>query len=808
MPYLKALLGLALTIGLTYLLSRPLGPAPALGPLISPFEGFWATARPADPDELDLDGLKGTVTVRYDDDRVPHVFAENDEDLYFAQGYLTARDRLWQMEFQTHAAAGRLCEIVGERALPLDLHKRRTGTVKAAEAALTAMRADPRSRLMVEGYAAGVNAYIRSLKPADYPVEYKLLGYAPEAWTPLKSALLLKEMTHTLASPNEGAARMNNVLRRYGPALTQDLFPNYPIRESPIIPAGTKWNFTPAAVPPPPADYLKVTSRSTPAAPPGPAPGIGSNNWAIAGRKSATGYPILAGDPHLTLSLPSIWYQIQLVSPSVNVCGASLPGSPGVIIGFNHDIAWSVTNVAADVADAYEIRFRDASRREYWHDGGWKPTTVRRETIRIKGQPDHVDSVVYTHHGPVGLPRVPGGRPELALRWIAHEPSNETLTYFLLNRARTYDEFVRALRHFAAPAQNFCFASNQNDIALWVNGRFPLKWKEQGKYLLDGGNPAHDWQGWIPHAHNPHVKNPPRGFVSSANQTSTDPTYPYYLNWRFAPADRALRINERLAAMQRATPDSLRMLQNDNHNILARSLLPLLLKEVRTKDLSQAQEAARARLARWDYENSAESVGATIFETWSDALDYAIWEDDLGSTDSLPLRYPTADRTYQLLTKEPTSRWFDDRRTPEVEQRADIVTRSFKAAIDTLRKNYGPLDDQKWAWARVKSTDIMHLLPPLKAFSRFDIQNGGGAGIVNATTRRTGPSWRMVVALGPNGPKAYGLYPGGQSGNPGSPYYTSLLDRWTRGELTELVYLRNKQDSSARLVQTLTLRKK
>jgi penicillin amidase len=808
MTYLKALLGLALTAGLTYLLSRPLGPAPALGPLLSPFEGFWATAATDDPEELTLDGLKGTVTVRYDNDRVPHVFAENDEDLYFAQGYVTARDRLWQMEFQTHAAAGRLCEIVGERALPLDLHKRRTGTVKAAEAALKLMQADPRSRLMVEGYAAGVNTYIRSLKPAGYPVEYKLLGYAPEAWTPLKSALLLKEMTHTLANPNDGATRLTNVLRKYGPALTQDLFPDYPVRESPIIPAGTKWDFTPVKVPAAPKDYLQVAGGTGLAPVPETPPGVGSNNWAIAGSKSATGYPILAGDPHLTLNLPSIWYQIQLVSPTVNVCGVALPGSPGVIIGFNHDVAWSVTNVGSDVADSYEIRFRDATRRAYWHDGRWKPTTTRLETIKVKGQPAVVDTVVYTHHGPVAIPRTAGGKPELALCWIAHEPSNESLTYYLLNRARGYDDYVKALSHFAAPAQNFCFASNGNDIAIWVNGKFPLKWKEQGKYLLDGTNPAHDWAGWIPHAQNPHVKNPPRGFVSSANQFSTDPSYPYYLNWRFAPADRALRINERLAAMQRATPDSLRMLQNDNFNVLARDVLPLLLREVRVKDLSEAQTAALKMLADWNYQNAPESVGATIFEQWTDALDYAIWEDDLPSTDAVPLRRPTEDRTYQLVLNEPTSRWFDNRRTPEVEVRADIVTRSFKAAVDTIRKAHGPMDPKTWAWTKVKSTDILHLLPPMKAFGRYDIPNGGGAGIVNATTARTGPSWRMVVALGPNGPKAYGLYPGGQSGNPGSRHYADLLDKWTRGELNELVYLKTKDEMNPRLTQSMTLRGK
>ncbi|MDB5242191.1 MAG: penicillin acylase family protein, partial [Spirosoma sp.] len=334
MSYAKAFLFSFLTLILIYALSRPWGSVPAFGPLLSPFTGFWQNAEgKANPDtEIDLDGTKASVTVLFDDQAVPHVFAQNDYDIYFAQGYLTARDRLWQMEFQTHAAAGRLAELVGERALPLDRFNREIGMVYGAEQALKAMTGDSRSKQIVEAYTAGVNAWISRLRPAHYPIEYKLLGYAPEPWTPLKCALLLKAMTSTLASGADDL-QMSNVRRLFGAAVTNDLFPDYPDHEDPIIPPGTKWDFKPLRIPIPP-DSL-TDSKPLALNWPDRDAAIGSNNWAVGAQKSATGYPILANDPHLTLSLPSIWYQIQLVSPTMNACGASLPGSPSVIIGFN-----------------------------------------------------------------------------------------------------------------------------------------------------------------------------------------------------------------------------------------------------------------------------------------------------------------------------------------------------------------------------------------------------------------------------------------------------------------------------------------
>ncbi|MEA5427168.1 penicillin acylase family protein [Arcicella lustrica] len=813
MKYSKAIASLAFTIALCYALNRGWGTAPAFGRFLSPFTGFWVNAEKPLSDKpvegsLQLAGLQDEVTIEYDELGIPHIFANNDHDLYLAQGYVTAKDRLWQMEFQTHYAAGRLTEIVGEKALESDKYNRRMGAVYGAEKSLAGMMEDPQSKVALEAYSEGVNAYIDQLKVRTLPVEYKLLGYQPERWTPIKSALFLKNMSFVLASGTDDL-RMTNILRKYGREVAEELFPNYPFEESPIIPTGTPQDFTPLPLPKAPADFVGTGSMKASTE---RDKGIGSNNWAVSGSKSASGLPLLANDPHLTLSLPSIWYQMQLVGPNVNVYGATMPGTPNVISGFNKDIAWGVTNVGADIVDWYEVKFKDAKMNEYWHDGQWKKITKRPERYIMKNGEVVLDTVLFTHHGPIVYldnekpfkKNIPTGH---ALRWIAHDKSQELTTFYQLNRAKNYDDYVKALSFYAAPAQNFVFASNQDDIALWVNGKFPLKAKLQGKYILDGTDKMADWQGFIPHAHNPHVKNPARGFVSSANQSSTDPSYPYYINWEFAASERGRRINQRLEGMSKITVDSLRALQNDNYNLKAAGILGKLISLVKAPTAKQAK--AIKVLQTWNKQNDVAEIAPTIFETWSNLLYESIWQDEFAYDENIPMKYPSLDKTIQLIKQEPTAKWFDNVNTKnKVETLEELAGTSLTATLDSLTKWQKADMGYTWAWANYKSTDIKHLIPGLDAFSKMNVNIGGGTGIVNATTERTGPSWRMIIQLGKNNAvKGYGVIPGGQSGNPGSPHYDDMIETWRQGKLNELLFLQNKNEKSARIKKTIKLTK-
>lgn len=824
-----------LGVVLIVLLDGPLPlakPVPPLGRLLSPFHGFWVNAH-ADADHLDLNlsvgegGLRAPVTVRFDDRLVPHVFAQNDHDLYVAQGYLHARFRLWQMDLQSRAAAGELAELLGDKFIRYDKFKRRSGMLEAARRTVEAFQADSQTKAVLEAYTAGINAYVASLSPRDLPVEYKLMNFRPRAWSPVRTALMLKLMCWDLAATDSDLP-LTLAAQKYGLSVAENLYPNYLPYQDPIIPTPKNgWGFKPVSIPVPPRliwDTASVHSgglataetpthhRSDPVDAEVRAyirdflgfgnrhdKSIGSNNWAVSGDKTRSGYPILADDPHLGLSLPSIWYEMQLVSPTVNVYGVSLPGAPSIIIGYNQKVAWGVTNVGSDVMDWYRVKFRGTAHDAYWHGKEWKPVRKVIEEIRLKDGRVLLDTVLYTHHGPVVFPTAddlvePFYPVGCALKWLAHEPSNELQTLMRLNRAENYTDYTEALRTWVCPAQNFVYADVRKNIALWCNGKFPLKWKGQGKYILDGTDPTHDWQGYIPQNQNPNVRNPERGFVSSANQHSADTTYPYYLDWDQESFERGARINQRLAAMQGATPDSLRELQNDNYNLLGRLVLPKVGAILRRLPLKDDYATTAHHLLTWDYHNDPNSVGASVFYLFWDRLEYALWDDDLPLS---AFTYPDRSRTAQLLLTDSTSRWYDDARTPGVvETRAQIIQRALILAHDSLKKRFP--NPQDWVWYKVKNTNIRHLAR-IPGLGTGVLNIGGGRGIVNATREHNGPSWRMVVSVVPSQVRGYGIYPGGQSGEPGSKYYDNFLPTWLQGQLAPLLYLKDPNETHKRL---------
>ena len=803
MPFFKFIASAAITVIVVLALDTRMGGFPAAGRFLSPFHGFWQNAETRDPPangELRLSGLLEPVTVLYDERRVPHIFAKNDRDLFFAQGYITAKDRLWQMEFQTMAAAGRLAEILGPGVLERDRYQRRVGLLYAARNALKEILAEPETRLSVSAYTSGVNAYVSSLREKDYPIEYKLLGYAPEAWTPLKCAVLIKSMAWILSGPNADL-RMSNTLDRLGEEIVRDLYSN-PSGDDTVIPPGTTWDFEPRKVIRPDTPLMRGSIGT------GSGSGIGSNNWTVSGTRTASGYPMLANDPHLDLSLPSLWYEIQLIGPTLNVYGVSLPGGPGVIIGFNRHIAWGFTNAGTDVSDWYEITFRDDTLREYRHGNRWRPVETVIEEIGVRGGETFRDTVRYTHHGPVvwdsdsAAVAWQGVPSRHAFRWVAHDGGNDWLTGHRLNAARDYDDFVRALSHLTAPAQNFAYADVEGNIAIWHSGTFPVRWEGQGVVISDGSDPLHDWQDWIPHAHKPHARNPARGFVSSANQRPTDPAYPYWLADVYSSPTRARRINERLSEMKDITPEDFRALQLDTQNLHARSVLPALLPFIDPQMLDPDQAAAYRALRNWDYFADADKIAPSVFHVWWMDLHWAIWKDEFAGPNT---QYPSTDRTVRLILDEPDARWFDNTRTEPVETLADIARSTFASACTDLTVRLGPMG-YSWKWGRYRGADVRHLLR-IPEFSRLDLFVGGGRDIVNSTSGGHGPCWRMIVSLGPE-VRAWGIYPGGQSGNPGSRHYDDFVDTWVRGELDELLFMKSPEDGRGRIEERLILVKK
>jgi len=783
MKVVKVGLSLVITVALVYFLNRSWNfgtPIPPLGKFLDPFGGFWQNAevKERENETLLLEGLTDEVIIHYDSLLIPHVFAKNDEDLYLAQGYITAQNRLWQMEFQTHAAAGRISEIIGAAALDYDRTQRRRGMVFAAENALKSMEGDPIARAMVDSYTRGINQYIESLSYKDLPLEYKLLNYSPEPWTNLKCGLLLKNMALTL-NIGDKDLEMTNALKLFGKDVIELLWPDDEMMGDPIVDNTGNWKFAPISLDSLPLavrdEFITITPLEK------PSKDVGSNNWAVSGSKTQTGSPILCNDPHLNLTLPSIWYVIHLQAPGVNVMGASLPGSPAVISGFNDSIAWGVTNAQRDLVDWFKIEFKDKNKTEYKSDGQWKASRQVIEKISIQGGDAFYDTVTYTHHGPVTFDESFHGDHELksyAFRWIAHDPSEEILTFYKLNRGKNHDDYMEALNHYASPAQNFVFASTSGDIAMRIQGKYPVRRKDEGKYVLDGTKTSTEWQAFIPNDQNVMYKNPVRGFVSSANQYPADATYPYYITATSYEAYRNRRINKLLTEMSDITPRDMMEMQLDNYNLKAAESLPAFLSYVDTTTFSQPQRNAYQMLSAWDYENSIESEAASYYEAWWDSLFPLVWDEIKNS--KVALDYPTAYQTIKLLKEKPDLSFFDVVETPEKETARELVHQAFIKGVEKV-ETWKAEKKKEPRWADYKDTFIAHLLQGLPAFS-YHVQHGGNHDIVNASNGRSGPSWRMVVSLEKTKVRAWGVYPGGQSGNPGSPFYNSMLNTWATGE--------------------------
>jgi penicillin amidase len=808
MKLAKFFTGLAVTLLLIYTLNTgwTIGSIsiPPLGKFLDPFHGFWQSLEPRGyqgKKQLAIPGLKEPVSVVYDSLLIPHIFARNNDDLYLAQGYITAMHRLWQMEFQTHAAAGRVSEIVASDAvLDYDRRQRRLGMVYGAEQALKSMDNHP----AIIQYTKGVNRFIASLDYNSLPIEYKLLNYKPEPWTTLKCALLLKNMAQTL-NMGDKDLEMTNALKLYGKPLLDLLYPDDENVGDPIVENPGGWNFDPVAfdsVPLALPDELVKIKR-----PAASSPNTGSNNWAVAGSKTYTGSPMLAGDPHLRLTLPSIWYAVQLNAPGINAMGASLPGVPSIIIGFNDSIAWSVTNAQRDLVDWYKITFEDKSRDRYLLDGKWLRTRKVVEEIRIRGSAAFYDTVVYTHWGPVTYDHNYHGENELnqyAFRWIAHEPSQEIQAFHRLNRAKNHREFMEALDFFSLPAQNFVFASVSGDIAMRVQGKFPVRRKEEGKFVLDGSKSSQGWQAFIPNAHNIRQKNPERGFVSSANQYPVDDTYPYYITATEYEAYRNRRINEVLRNAGNITYRDMMRLQNDNYNLKAAESLPLFLNYLDTLELTLLEKQAYRILRSWDHFNHAHSAGATYYEAWWDHLMPLLWDEMRDAPQALAR--PTTYNTIRLLRERPDLSFFDIQETEKRETAGDVIRKAFVMGVQAI-EDWKTRNTTLPVWAEYKSSYISHLLPPLTALS-IPVKTGGNHDIVNAHSQTHGPSWRMVVSLEPSGTKAWMTYPGGQSGNPGSAHYDDLLQRWVKGNYFSLLFLRAPNENIQKIFYTTQLNPK
>lgn len=769
---LNALLGTRLIMGGS--------PVPPLGHFLSPQEGFWRNAEPLGykaPKELKLKRLSAAVEVVWDEHGVPHIFAANDSDLYRAQGYVVAQLRLWQLDFIARAAVGRVSEVIGKSGIEFDRAQRRKGMGIGVEATTKALLADPLMAPLVNAYADGVNQYIASLGYRDLPIEYKLLDHLPQKWSAERSACIQEYMVENLSGWDRDVEDSHSYAL-FGAQLHELLFPVRPPGVVPTVPTDSVWPFVPVHIEAPSAydpgkGYSTDAFRSDPT--------NGSNNWAVHGSRTRSGAPLLANDTHLGLNFPSIWIPMQLSTPQNRVFGFALPGACGVVMGHNEHAAFGVTNAPRDTRDWYHITYKDKSHSSYLHGDEWLPVEYRIETYRVRNEKDLIDTIRVTIHGPVMFDENYGDaepRKHLALRWMGHEASLTQKALYLMNHVRNYDDHVEALRYFSTPAQNWVFASIEGDIGMRVQGTFPNKWKDQGRYVLDGSDPAHLWRGYVPYEHNAYQKNPARGFVSSANQHSVDEQYPYWFYNAHLEYYRNRSVNNELERSENFTVEDMQRMQHSGHDLRALEGIAAMVPLLDSTSLKANERETLALLLRWDGNAKHDREEAALFQIWFDSLRTIYWSPL--QKHQLPLGEPTPYNTIRILADGSLRAKVDSL----LGMNAATEVRNAFAAMVKQRTTDGPL-----LWGDLNNARVTHLAR-LPAFSKEKIAVDGCGTAINAQRGNHGPSQRLVVELS-DPPVAWYQLPGGISGNPGSRHYDDMLSRWNTSEYTPVLFLRS-----------------
>lgn len=764
--------------------------------------GFARRSLPQTSGELQLSGLQAMAAVYRDTWGVPHIEAGTNHDLYMAQGYVTAQDRLWQMDLNRRAAAGRLSEVLGEGQLDSDKYLRTLLLRRSAELSLQAY--SPWAREVLDAYTAGVNAYIReAIAQGKLPIEFTILGYKPDPWTPVDSLSIGKLMAFDLGRDFVTDVWRYQAREILGDKLFQELLPVYPKDGLTIM----KYSGATAEVPStrpiagPLPPHVPVDLSGLPSAFMQPAvEGIGSNNWVVAGKHTTTGKPMLANDPHLGLSTPAIWYQTHLAlnnqHEQLNVIGVTFPGAPGIVIGHNEKVAWGVTNVGPDVFDTYIEKRNPQNPYQFEYMGKWEDATVHQETIKVKGKPDVPFEVVVTRHGPI-VSEVLGSkemRPKetLALRWTAHLATPELEAVLMFGKASTWSEFREALRKFQVPMQNFVFASVDGTIAYRSGGIAPIRSKGDGLLPVPGWTGEYEWKEFIPFHLMPELVNPPDGMIVTANHKVVDDAYPYHLGYQWAQPYRAGRITEMLRAkLGSVTVGDMRQIQADNTNLRARSLLPALLPVLEKASLSETEASALRLLKNWNHVDDVDAGAPLIFATWRRQIGTDLFEAKMGKDlfSRMPQESNITDEMLLRAASGNPSEWV--RIAGGLEK---LVAASFQKAVVSVVDLQGT-DPQRWSWGKFHKVGPAHAIggavKPLGWFLNAKPLPTGGSNVTpsamsyNAKTgmvTSAGP-WRQVVDLANVTGNSWDVVMPGQSGHFLSQWYTDQATLHWKGEL-------------------------
>jgi penicillin G amidase len=768
--------------------------------------------------KISLRGLGGRVEVLRDRWGVPHIYARDEDDLAFAQGYVHAQDRLWQMELNRRVGRGRLSELFGELAVPTDTLLRTIGIPRAAQASFE--DADAESRRALECYARGVNAFIDGHK-WRLPIEFMLLRTRPEPWQPVDTLAWGQMMAWALTTNWDSELVNAALLARVGVEKAARLKGEY-TQENPIVLPGHTW------------ERLLESFREQFRAAEGwlPLAGVGgmSNNWVIDGHKSKTGKPLLANDPHLSAQMPSIWYENHLICPTLEVTGVSLPGAPGVVIGHNQHIAWGLTAGLTDTADLYVEKMAPGSRDRYEVEGGrLEQAAVLREQLRVRGEeaPREIE-IRITRHGPIVSSISPlaesGSGYALALRWVGHEPNHLPGASLKLNRAKNFEEFSEALRGWTAPAMNVVYADAKGGIGYHLAGAVPVRKHGRGLVPVPGWTGEYEWTGYVPHEELPHQQNPAQHFYASANNRIVGPEYPHFLGADHMNGYRARRITELLCAKETLDHDDFARMHVDlfcgpapGFCRTLTSLRDQILADPSLASHKTAAEDALRRIASWDHVLSPDSVAASIYELVLHHAQRRLFEPWLGDlTEHFcgvgfhPVLNPNVigclDRAQLIAMRILQSD--DEKDLIKTGTRASILAGALADALTYLNTTLGPRASE-WRWGAIHPVAFHHPLgakkPLDRIFNRGPYPYGGDTNTVwQASWTPRLPiapeggftaSWRQIIDCG-DWDASRAIHTTGQSGHPASRHYDDMIPMWLRGEYHPMLWSRPRVEEN------------
>ena len=800
-----------------------------------------------------MSGLNYPVDIYRDSYGIPNIYAQTTHDLFFAQGYVHAQDRFWQMDFWRHIGAGRLSEMFGKTQLETDTFLRTLGWARIAQQELNSMSTDEQA--LLQAYADGVNAYLADHKGAALSLEYAVLklltpGYSPEAWQLVNTLTWGKVMAWDLSSQGETEIERAVLLKLLTPQQIAEIFPPYPADHPTVVP-----NFSISATPNGASAAAQGIQTLIDLAPAfqslagniakvdmvlGPAGNdIGSNNWVISGSRTSTGKPFLANDMHLSEQMPSIWYEIGLHCSPVsstcpyNVAGFSFAGVPGVIVGHNDRIAWGFTNVGPDVLDLYIEKINPANLNQYEVNGQWVDMTVVQETIKVAGSSSIDLTVRYTRHGPVVYDNPTDHQKiqdtwgtalptdfAISMRWTALEPANIFKAIFGFDAAQNWDEYRQAARYFAVPSQNMVYADIDGNIAYQTPGNIPIRLSgHNGDYPVPGWTDEYEWQGYIPFDKLPNAYNPPEGYIVSANNAVVGANYPYIITNEWDYGFRA----ERIVQMVETAPGPIdaayiQKMHGDDYNASAAYLVPLLL-QLNLQD--EHLITVRDLLKGWDFQNQMDQVAPAIYNVF--------WRAVLGRTfhNNLPEDFwPDGGDIWvevmRHLVQTPDSAWWDDKDTTTKERRDDVLSLAFSDAVAELEKLLGT-NSAKWTWGDLHTVTFHNQslgtsgVGPIEAiFNRGPYRTSGGSSIVNATgwdaaeadpelayQVLTLPSERLIVDIS-DLPASMSVITTGESGHAFHTNYADQTDLWRNIQYHPMLWGLQQVQEAAKAHQVLT----